>query len=366
MGGSQIALIVVAEHLLSYPANRLSFYLARSGRFNAVYGLRLFGTFLRHGFAWIALLLTGSIEMAISAIVLRGLVFGALSLFWLYRDFSRTESKGKRLPWTAFTTFAAFTSTAFALLAIQEIPSIFIARTFSREVLGSYRYLYDLTAAIWFVATIYPTVLFSYLLPKYGISDPSATRHRIAPLSDALLVFHLTYYLAVSTLLSAMTRFELDLFSTQMPFAFGLTAAVSLLGYSRFQIEAVQALGKGRAALICVTVSAALVAAFFWLVPGMPDKQVIGIGWLLGQLVLAVLLRLVLSMSTGDIPAAIRDIAVMGVGFSSMSIAGNILTADALVWLGILLALASALTGIILFVRLFKLIREGDPARQPS
>ena len=358
MGGTQIALIVVVEHVLAYPANSLSYHLARERRFNAVYGLRLLGTILRHCLAWTVLLITGSIEMAIVAIVLRGLIFGVFSYAWLRLRLPRSEGPAERPPVGAFAMLASFMATALALLAIQEIPSIYIARTFDREVLGSYRFLYDLTAAIWFVATIYPTVLFTYLLPKRGQMDRAETRRRVEPLGNALLVFHLTYYLVVCVVLAGMSSLGVGLFSAQMPFAFAVTAAVSLLGYSRFQIEAIQALGQGRLALIAVASSCIVVAAFFWLFPGSGDTRFIGWGWLLGQFMLTALLSLVLANATQDIPKALRNIAIAVVGFSIMTVAHDTLPLSSVIWLGIVLAVASGLVGLALLLRLYMTFRN--------
>lgn len=358
MGGSQIAMVVAVEHLLGYPANWLYFRLARDGRFNAIYALRLFSTLTRHAFAWLTLAVTGSIELAILAIVLKGAVLLAVSVYWLRRRFPKVPKVGRSGIVFGLRMFMAFMATAFVLLTIQEIPSVYVAHAFGRDFLGSYRFLYDIVAAVWFVATIYPTVLFSYLLPSRGQFDPQSTRERIRPLNDALLFFHLAYGNGVGTLLVLLAWAKMGPFTSQMSFALSLTSAVSLLGYSRFLIEATQALGRSGAAVIAVAASVAFLTFFFLVLPAASEPHWIGWGWLGGQLVLVSLLRLIIARATKDLTRALRDMAIIVVGFSILAIAKPLVSDPAIVLLGATLTLTCTGASLILIWQTYQSARR--------
>ncbi|KKC34561.1 hypothetical protein [Devosia psychrophila] len=362
IGGSLIAAIAVAEHLLSYPSTRLSFHLATEKRFGAVYILRLGATLLRHGFAWSVLLVTGSIVLAIAAIIMKGAVLGIVSLVWTRRRFALAERPTGRPTMGAFIMLGTFFGAAFALLAIQELPSVYIARSLGREALGNYRFFYDLTAAIWFVATIYPTVLFAYLLPKHGRNDPKATKRRLRPLSDILVLFHLTYFATICTLLSGALLVGANMFRDQMPFAFAVAAAVSLLGYSRFLIEATQALGHGRQTFVAVLISVGAVAAFFLLAPAQMGTQGIGWGWMLGQTVLVVLLKLIMARSINAGASVLRDIAAVLFPFFGMIAAYTLLPNVYIFWLSFALMTGSGLATLTVLFGFYRAAKTSDVA----
>jgi hydrogenase/urease accessory protein HupE len=101
-----------------------------------------------------------------------------------------------------------------------------------------------------------------------------------------------------------------------------------------------------------------VVAAFFWLFPGSGDTRFIGWGWLLGQFILTALLSLVLANATQDIPKALRNIAIAVVGFSIMTVAHDTLPLSSVIWLGIVLAVASGLVGLALLLRLYMTFRN--------
>ncbi|MBA4234223.1 MAG: hypothetical protein C0465_26995, partial [Ralstonia sp.] len=87
VGGRTVSLIVVAEYILSYPANRTTFHLALGQRFQAIQVVRLAATLLRHFLAWSVLLVTGSLLLAMMAIVLKGVIMGMIARGWNERSF---------------------------------------------------------------------------------------------------------------------------------------------------------------------------------------------------------------------------------------------------------------------------------------
>ena len=298
-GGTLIALIAVAEYLLSYPSTRLSFDLVSEGRFTALYSWRLVGTVLRHIVAWTTLLATGSILAAIAAIVIKGLIFGLGSHLWRRRRYSMPNVAPARIDMRPFGMLAHYFAASLGLLTIQEIPTVFIDHAFGREALGHYRFFYDLCAAVWFVATIYPTVLFSSLLPKGSQFNLAAVIERVRSIGNVLILFHLSYFFAVCLALGASSMMNFDLFDAQSSYSIALVGAVSILGYNRFLIEANQAIGKSRAVFRSVGVSALLVGILLLLCTGSLGTYAIGIGWMIGQLFLCIALTAIFDEASG-------------------------------------------------------------------
>lgn len=315
VGGRIVALIVVAEFILSYPANRTTFHLALERRFQAIQVMRLAATLLRHLFAWTVLLVTGSLLLAISAIVLKGVVIGLVARGWNERAFkiaaidsapavAARERNGDLL------MLAGVAGTAFLLVIVQELPAAYIDRTYGRVALGSFRVVYDLAAAVWFVSTIYPTVLFSYLLPREGAIDRDAARRALQPLSDLIGVFHVGYFLGVATLLCGGMLFWVHTF-TELPFAFGVVGGVAILGYNRFLIEAAQAYGQTRATIVATAASVVIVLAILTLGPGNRGLPEVALAWLVGQAALMVGLKAVLARVVRPTLESHRDLAIV-------------------------------------------------------
>jgi O-antigen/teichoic acid export membrane protein len=301
IGGQLIVAVVTIEHLLSYPSNRLVFHLTVAQKFRTIYTFRLAATLLRHASAWGVLLVTESVYWAVIAITVKGLVIGGISVWWIAKRYAYAEGMRFRLRPTYLASTLSFFAAAAAIIVMQELPSLHIDRTYGREALGTYRLLYDMVAAIWFLATIYPTVLFSYLLSgREGNKRPKVSQP--APyFFEGLALFHLTYFLGVCALIT-LERSLLEGYFTHIPYAFGVAAGVSLLGYSRFLIETAQAYGLGRRVLAATLVSIAFVAIVLAMSPSEITLAEVGWAWLFGQLLFFVLLKLILlSITTTQI-----------------------------------------------------------------
>lgn len=315
VGGRFVALIVFIEYLLSYPANRTIFHLALDQRFYTIQVVRLANTLLRHAIVWIMLLGTGSIPLAIGAIVLKGVVIGLAAKYWNERAFkltvvtssSPTEPCERRGDLKLLISIAG---TAFLLIIVQELPAVYIDRTYGRAALGSFRVVYDLVAVVWFVAAIYPTVLFSYLLPSDGVIDSDAARRALQPLSDLIGVFHVCYFLGVATLLCGGMLFVGREFA-EIPFAFGVVGGVAILGYNRFLIEAAQAYGQTRSTILATVVTVGLVLAILMQVPGNRSLPEVALAWVVGQAMLMTMLKAVLAKVVRPTWGWNRDFAIV-------------------------------------------------------
>lgn len=348
IGGQLVLVIVALEHLLSYPANRLIYHLTVEKEFRTVYAFRLAATLLRHLFAWGVLFLTGSVFWAIAAILAKGLIVGAVSFWWISGRFRMPARMPMRIGLPDLGMVASFFAAAAIVVVMQELPSLHIDRTYGREALGHYRLLYDVIAVVWFLATVYPTILFSYLLAgRESGRTPDSSSHLIF-FADRLSLFHLVYFFGVCALITYERLFLWGYFA-EVPYAIGVAAGVAMLGYSRFLIEAAQAYGAGRRVLVATCVTVACVGLVLAFLPTEAGLAEIGWAWLFGQLLFFTLLKINL---VGVIPGHtghFRDTAIL-IPATLLTVAAHHLLPD-VAFLGLCLAGATvslaALAGLL-------------------
>lgn len=310
IGGTFVMLIVALEHLLSYPANRLAYHLTLERRFRSIYALRLAATLLRHAFSWSVLLVTGSVFWALVAILAKGAIVGAVSLIWIGRRYTFPRVSNPRFRLVHVGTLLSFFFAAAVVVVMQELPSFFIDRSYGREALGTYRTLYDIVAAVWFVATIYPTILFSHLLIGKAQRTRGETTALLAGFGDRLALFHLAYFFGVCTLIVVERSFLWGILENA-PYAFGVVAGVSILGYSRFLIEVAQAYGLGRHVLAATIAATLGIALVFMIWRGEADLAEIGWAWLIGQTMFFLLLKTILLTVMSRGLRTFRDAALL-------------------------------------------------------
>jgi hypothetical protein len=310
VGGSLVVLVVALEHLFGYTSNRLVYHLTVAKEFRSIYLLRLGATLLRHVFSWGVLLLTGSVVWAIAAIVAKGVLLGIFSKVWIARKFARPAAAGLRLDRSRFALVASFFGAALTVVVMQELPSVYIDRSYGRESLGIYRASYDLVAAVWFLATIYPTILFSSLLEDRSRPQTKNAEGFIAFWSNRVAIFHLVYFLGVCFLLAAAPLFVRS-WPEPLTYAVGVAGGVVILGYNRFLVEVAQAQGSGRK-VFGATLLAAFCVALFLVVPPAPLGQIrIAWAWLAGQTVFFFLLKAMLAVSPNTRVPRWRDTLVL-------------------------------------------------------
>jgi hypothetical protein len=301
VGGAFVMFVVALEHLSGYSSNLLVYHLTVAKKFRSIYILRLGATLARHICSWGVLLLTGSVVWAIASIAAKGVLLGVFSKFWIARKFKLPAAAGPCLDRSRLALVGSFFGAALTVVVMQELPSVFIDRSYGRESLGVYRAFYDVVAVVWFLATIYPTILFGTLLEDRSRAGGKSAQRFIAFWSDRVAVFHLVYFLGVCLLLALAPLFIRG-WPESMTYAAGVAGGVVILGYNRFLVEVAQAQGSGRK-VFGATLLAACCVAIFLVLPPAPTGQIrIVWAWLAGQTVFFFLLKAMLRHPVAWLP----------------------------------------------------------------
>jgi hypothetical protein len=333
VGGSFVMVVVLLESALSSPFNQLTFRLTLAKRFATIYAWRLAATFVRHICAWTALLLTGSVRYAIVAVIIKGAIVGGGSLIAMRGDDGGVRSAralAQPASWADYFALAQIFVTVALLLVIKEAPSVYVNRIHGQTIFGIYRTLYDLVNPVWFIATIYPTMLFTFFLPRNGRLVRAEATAKFEPLAYKLALFHLCYAAGVSTLISGEIFFSNRIFP-QMPFAYGVIGGVCLMGYNNFLLEAAQAFGLLFRALGAILVALAVVTGVLFFGPRLDDASEIAYVWVVGQLALFVFLRGLLFLEALDAHAgSLLDVLVLGAPVILIVVLNNRIPAPAL------------------------------------
>lgn len=305
-GGAIIALIAYLEHLSAYPSNRLTFHLTDRKQYREVFVWRLAGTLLRHVLSLAVLLVTGSVLLAVSMSVVRGVIFGLCSSTLIKKNFALLGGISSRPSLYDFRSFAGLFGASLSLIIMYEMVTVFIDHVYGRETLGSYRILFDVTNPIWFIATIYPTLLFTHLLPEHGKLNVEIARTKFESLSPLLALLHACYFFCFGAAYS-FARYYGILKLDQIPFAVGVVGGIALLGYNRFLIEAGQAYGRQRETLISAVVTI-VVAAALLIFLSRGERTEIGLAWIVGQAIFFICLKASIGLSLGNQRSLWRDL----------------------------------------------------------
>jgi hypothetical protein len=352
VGGSAVAFIVACEHFFGYPANRLVYHLTIQNRFQAIYILRLGSTFLRHACAWGVLILTGSVQWAMAAILIKGIALGAFSLWWIKRKISRIQSTGICISKSQLVMLGGFFGAAIALLALQEIPSFYINRFYGRVNLGIYRSFYDIVNAVWFLATIYPTILFAHLL-KNNASPQIATRNLFFSVwSKRISLFHLVFFFIVCFCISFDRLLSIN-FIPKMPYLIGLTGGVAILGYSRFLIEVAQSHKLSSQVLVSTLVAFSVVIIVFYFSAVDFGINAVAWAWLIGQTVFFILLKVALHFSRVQSAKDQWDVVILVLPILTLTIFYSFLSQELILGISALGALSGIVVLIMLLLRPF-------------
>lgn len=358
VGGTFAAALAFGESLGSFTLVLATFRLTVERRFLAVYALRLAATLLRHLCAWSALWLFGSISIAILAILVKAAVIGLACWRWQAHKF-RTDRRLAHRPHSSdFVLLASLVATALLLVLMQELPTTHIDRIYGREALGNYRLVYDISAAVWFVATIYPTVLFTHLL-AVNASKGEAAAQSLQPLSEVISVFHVAYFCS----LSALVGWESVLaggYLRQLPFVLGVVAGVSILGYNRFLMEAAQALGKARWTVVATGGTVLVVLAVLGLAPRSRAMPEVALAWVVGQTVLMLGLKGILATVVRPSISSLRDVTTLLVPIGAILLLQSRLP---LALFAIICTLGACLAGVLLLRLLIAQTRKSSPAK---
>jgi hypothetical protein len=359
VGGTFIGLIVAGEHILGYRVNRLIYHLTVDSKFQTIYNLRLGATLLRHTCSWGVLLVTGSFQWAIAAILIKGLILGVVAECWIRRSFALAMPAGFRISQAQLVMVCSFFGAAFAVVVMQELPSLYIDRVHGRESLGIYRSFYDVLSAVWFVATVYPTILFAALLRYIGSLETQSGGLFVTYWSKRLSLFHLVYFLAVCAGLTTGNILSGGALAI-MPYLVGVAGGVSILGYSRYLIEVAQARHLGRQIFVATLASALVVALILWCAPRNAGLIVIAWAWLIGQTFFFAFVKTVLVAAKTQLANEQFDTAILVLPVVSISAIHSYVSE------GLFLALC-ALGGLIGAAILIALLfRRFNPDGRPS
>lgn len=283
LSGKFVMAVAMVESGLGSPANVLVFRLSAHNRFAEVYLWRLFGTLLRHFLALSVLMFTGSSYYAVAIIMLKGAIFGAITLYYTKIRTQHPISEKSGVKVSDFMMLGGIFSSAFVMMAVKEFPSSFVYRHFDQNFFGTYRTMYDLINPIWFLGTIFPSMLYSYFLTNAAHHDPIAASSKFEPLGLCLALLHLCFGLTVMVGMCLEIEYYGHIFS-QTPYSFGLVAGICILGYNNFLIEAAYAFRLAKVTLIITLVGVLFVALILALFPSKSGIE-IGVAWLAGQIV---------------------------------------------------------------------------------
>jgi hypothetical protein len=235
---------------------------------------------------------------------------------------------------------------------LQEIPSFYINRFYGRENLGIYRSFYDIVNAVWFLATIYPTILFAHLL-KNNASPQIATRNLFFSVwSKRISLFHLVFFFIVCLCISFDRLLSIN-FIPKMPYLIGLTGGVAILGYSRFLIEVAQSHKLSSQVLVSTLVALSVVIIVFYFSAVDFGINAVAWAWLIGQTVFFILLKAALHFSRVQSAKDQWDVVILVLPILTLTIFYSFLSQELILGISALGALSGIVVLITLLLRPF-------------
>ncbi|WP_191488715.1 lipopolysaccharide biosynthesis protein [Pseudomonas sp. FEN] len=227
---------------------------------------------------------THQIEWVLAAVVLRKIPdYLILWLFWRNQEMEPRSPVEWSLVTTLYRLAAPIIGVALLQVLATEFISIYVSHAYGAETLGKYRSVYDILNKIWFVATLYPVLIY----PK--ICEWLADTHRKAWLKDMMSNLTLGSALIYGAFtLAGLTIYPLlaQWFPTLQdagPFLAGLLAGVCMSGHVRLGYEFLQAQKNAGAALLINLLSLGAGAATLFTFYGCATRE-IGWAWFTSQL----------------------------------------------------------------------------------
>ncbi|WMI98300.1 hypothetical protein RBU55_22475 [Pseudomonas chlororaphis subsp. aurantiaca] len=227
---------------------------------------------------------TQQIEWVLAAIVLRKIPdYMILWLFWRKQDAEPRTPVEWSMVITLYRQAAPIIGVALLQVLATEFISIYVSHAYGAETLGKYRSVYDVLNKIWFVATLYPVLVY----PK--ICEWLADKRQKAWLQNMMSYLNLGSALIYGTLsLAGFTIYPilvqwLPLLQDTAPFAAGLLAGVCMSGHVRLGYEFLQAQKDAGVALLVNLLSLGAGAATLLAFYGSATKE-IGWAWFTSQL----------------------------------------------------------------------------------
>lgn len=259
---------------------------------------------------------TQQIEWVLAAVVLRKIPdYLILWLFWRKQEAEPRTPVAWPLVSALYRLAAPIIGVALLQVLATEFISIYVSHAYGAETLGKYRSVYDVLNKIWFVATLYPVLVY----PK--ICEWLADTHKKAWLRDMMSYLNLGSALIYGTL--TLTGLAIYPFMAQWfpplqeaaPFVAGLLAGICMSGHVRLGYEFLQAQKDAGAALLINLLSLGVGAATLFVFYGHATRE-IGWAWFTSQLLAVVIvdIRNGILLSSSLRKSAIGLLPWLGIG----------------------------------------------------
>lgn len=232
---------------------------------------------------------TQQIEWVLAAVVLRKIPdYLILWLFWRKQEAELRTPVAWPLVTTLYRHAAPIIGVALLQVLATEFISIYVSHAYGAETLGKYRSVYDVLNKIWFVATLYPVLVYPKICEWLAAPDKKAwLRDTMSYLNlgsaliyGALTVAGLALYPLLAQWLPAL--------QDAAPFVAGLLAGICMSGHVRLGYEFLQAQKDAGAALLINLLSLGAGAATLFAFYGYATRE-IGWAWFVSQLLAVVI-----------------------------------------------------------------------------
>lgn len=243
---------------------------------------------------------TRDVEWVLAAIILRKVLdYIVLWHFWRGQQREHVERAAPSMVLTLFRQAAPLVSVALLQILGTEFVSIYVSHAYGAATLGKYRSIYDVLNKIWFIATLYPVLVYPRLCE--WLADPA----RKAWLRDRLTWLTVGSSLLYGMLaLTGIATFDwigrhVGSLTETLPFAAGLLAGICMSGHVRLGIELLQAQRAAGAALM-VNLFSIGVGAFMLVAFSGAGTMEIGLAWLASQLIAVIFVDLLNCIMLGS------------------------------------------------------------------
>ncbi|MBN2991566.1 oligosaccharide flippase family protein [Pseudomonas cedrina subsp. fulgida] len=232
---------------------------------------------------------TQQVEWILAAVVLRKLPdYLILWLFW------RKQISERRAPveWNLVASLYCYAAPIIAVALLQvlatEFISIYISHTYGAETLGKYRSIYDVLNKIWFIATLYPVLVYPKICEWLADDCKKAwLKNNISHINLASALIYSALTVAGLVLYPILSQWQPILKDTT-PFLAGLLAGICMSGHVRLGYEFLQAQKKASTALL-INVFSLSIGIITLFASDTRTMKEIGWAWLTSQLAAVIL-----------------------------------------------------------------------------
>jgi hypothetical protein len=288
-----IGIVAVLEYVISLPGQYFQMLNVLRGR-QLLYAKYLSCVQLSR-FVAVSLVavITRNVEWVLTAVLLRkSLDFVVLWLFWRKQEAENTERAALAMVGKLFRQAAPMVGVAFLYQVLgTEFVSIYISHVYGAAILGKYRSIYDILTKIWFVAALYPVLVYPRLCK--WLADPVYKAWLQDRLTLLTLISSLLYGMLVLAGIAVLgwSALCVNTLADIMPFAAGLLAGVCMSGHVRLSIELLQAQRAAGAALLVNLLSIGAGASALYMFSDAETME-IGLAWLASQLIMVIFVDL--------------------------------------------------------------------------